>query len=91
MTLPVKRIEDERLSKKAVHQLLMLIRSGQVLVSEKLPPESHLAEQFGISRGILRGALTILEALGFVRCERGKTPPSSRSKKTTWRRGWRYS
>jgi len=67
MTLPVERIKDERLSEKAVHQLLMLIRSGQVLVGEKLPPESHLAEQLGISRGILREALTILEARGFVR------------------------
>lgn len=67
MTLPVERIRDERLSEKAIQQLLMLIRSGQVSVGDKLPPESQLAEQLGISRGILREALTVLEARGFVR------------------------
>lgn len=67
MTFQVERIRDERLSEKAIHQLLMLIRSGQIPVGGKLPAENLLSEQLGISRGILREALTVLEVRGFVR------------------------
>lgn len=74
MSIRVERIRDERLSEKAAHQLLMLIRSGQISVGDKLPTETQLSEQLGISRGILREALIVLEARGFVkRVPRGGT------------------
>lgn len=67
MTIHIRPIKDQRLSDQAIHQLLLLIRSGQVQVGGKLPPEGSLALQLGISRGILREALTVLEARGFVK------------------------
>ena len=67
MTVQIERIRETRLSEKAIQQLLLLIRSGKIPVGGKLPPEGTLAEQLGISRGILREALTVLEARGFVK------------------------
>ncbi|MEG0639029.1 MAG: FCD domain-containing protein [Clostridia bacterium] len=60
-------IRDERLSDKVTAQLLEAMRSGNLPVGTRLPAEAQLAEQFGISRGILREALTVLEARGYIR------------------------
>lgn len=67
MSVLFSRVRDERLSEKVVQQLLMHIRSGQVSIGDKLPPESTLAEQLGVSRSILREALTVLEIRGYLR------------------------
>lgn len=67
MAFEIERIRDNRLSEKAIHQLLLFIRSGRIPVGGKLPPESQLAAQLGISRGILREALTVLESRGYVK------------------------
>lgn len=66
MALNLRPVRDERLSDKVVHQLIQAIRSGELLVGEKLPPEAALADQLGISRGILREALTVLEVRGYL-------------------------
>ena len=42
------------------------MREGELTVGTRLPPEAQLAEQLGVSRGILREALTILEARGHL-------------------------
>ena len=67
MPVQIHRIRDERLSEKVIQQLLQLIRSGEIAVGGKLPPESALALQLGVSRGILREALTVMETRGFLK------------------------
>lgn len=66
MGLKLRPVRDERLSDKVVQQLIQAIRSGELAVGEKLLPEAQLADQLGISRGILREALTVLEVRGYI-------------------------
>ena len=61
-----RRIRNDRLSDKAVQQLAQRIRAGELPVGTRLPSESELAEQLGVSRGILREALTILQMQGYI-------------------------
>lgn len=55
-----------RLSDMAVEELLKRIHSGALPVGTRLPSEPELAESMGISRGILREALTSLQAKGYI-------------------------
>ena len=47
-----RRIRNDRLSDKAVQQLLQRIRAGELPVGTRLPNEADLADQLGVSRGI---------------------------------------
>ena len=49
------------------HQLKEAILSGQFSQGEKLPPETELAEQFGVSRPTVREALGGLVSAGLIR------------------------
>ena len=55
-----------RLSDLAQEELLYRIRSGELAVGTKLPSEPELAQQMGISRGILREALNSLQTRGYI-------------------------
>ena len=67
-------IQDQRLSDRIAAQITGAMRSGELRVGARLPPEAQLAEQLGVSRGILREALTILEARGYIsRAPKGGT------------------
>lgn len=59
-------IRDLRLSDRIAQQFTESMRSGELTVGTRLPPEAQLAEQLGVSRGILREALTILESRGYI-------------------------
>ncbi len=59
-------IQDQRLSDRIAEQFTHAMRSGELTVGTRLPPESQLADQLGVSRGILREALTVLEARGYI-------------------------
>ncbi len=59
-------IQDQRLSDRIAEQITDAMRSGELKEGSRLPPEAQLAEQLGVSRGILREALTILEARGYL-------------------------
>ncbi len=50
------------------------LRSGEVVVGDKLPGERALAEQFSISRASVREATRILDAMGIVRSGVGSGP-----------------
>ena len=61
-----------RLSDLAQEQILCRIRSGELPVGSRLPSEPELAQQMGISRGILREALNSLQTRGYItRAPRG--------------------
>lgn len=59
------------LSQAVVEQLERRIVSGEVAVGSKLPTESELCEAFGVSRTVIREAVTHLKSLGLVETRRG--------------------
>lgn len=61
-----KTFKNENLSEKVANEIVQMILDGTLKTGEKLPSEPELASQFGISRGVLREALTILGAKGFI-------------------------
>jgi GntR family transcriptional regulator, transcriptional repressor for pyruvate dehydrogenase complex len=54
------------------HRLSQAIRLGLILDHERLPPESQLAEQLGVSTVTLREALAALRQQGLVTTRRGR-------------------
>lgn len=64
-------IANERLSDKVVSVIRKQIKEGLLKPGEKLPNELDLAEELGVSRGILREALTILQAEKYL-CRKQK-------------------
>ncbi|MDN3558014.1 FadR/GntR family transcriptional regulator [Halomonas maura] len=66
---PVNRTGS--LSQAVVEQLERRIASGEVPVGSKLPTESELCEAFGVSRTVVREAITHLKSLGLVETRRG--------------------
>ncbi|GED21426.1 FadR/GntR family transcriptional regulator [Halomonas sabkhae] len=68
----VKPITREgSLSKAVLEQLEQRITSGQTPVGSKLPTESELCDAFGVSRTVIREAMTHLKSLGLVETRRG--------------------
>lgn len=65
--MEIRPIRTDRLSDKIVNQMIQMMREGNLKSGDKLPNEGMLAEQFGVSRGILREALTQLQAQGYIR------------------------
>ncbi|NLK28182.1 MAG: FadR family transcriptional regulator [Clostridiales bacterium] len=64
-------IQNERLSDKVVRVIMDQIKNGSLKPGEKLPNELDLADELGVSRGILREALTILQARNYI-CRKPK-------------------
>lgn len=52
-------------------QLLQELREGEFRTAEHLPPELELAERYGVSRSVIRDALSDLEREGFIERIRG--------------------
>ncbi|WP_245888742.1 FadR/GntR family transcriptional regulator [Halomonas denitrificans] len=68
----VQRVTREgSLSQAVVEQLERRIASGEAPVGSKLPTESELCEAFGVSRTVVREAITHLKSLGLVETRRG--------------------
>lgn len=59
-------VTNEKLSDKVISQIMNNIKSGKLQPGTRLPNEPELATSFGVSRGILREALTILQARGII-------------------------
>ncbi|MCS2608619.1 FadR/GntR family transcriptional regulator [Halomonas dongshanensis] len=71
-TFKVNRLTQQ--GSLAVHvadQLETLIVRGEVAVGDKLPTENSLCESFGVSRTVIREAITHLKSLGLVETRRG--------------------
>lgn len=65
--MEITSVRSERLSDKIVNQIINMIRDNSLKAGDKLPNEAVLAEQFGVSRGILREALIRLQSQGYIR------------------------
>jgi GntR family transcriptional repressor for pyruvate dehydrogenase complex len=67
----ISPVESGRVSRLVAQQLEELLRSGQVAVGDRLPPERTLAEMFGVGRNSVREALRELETRGLLERRRG--------------------
>lgn len=70
--LQVHRVPQQgSLSTHVADQLEALITQGKIAVGEKLPTENSLCDSFGVSRTVIREAITHLKSLGLVETRRG--------------------
>lgn len=69
--LPIRPLKQRRVSEEVADQLREAIFSGRLGPGDKLPPERQLAQQFGVSRLVLREALRSLERVGLLMIKRG--------------------
>ncbi len=60
-----------RLSDQVAEALAAEIRSARLQPGAKLPPEARLAEQFAVSRTVVREAVSRLKSLGLVESRQG--------------------
>lgn len=66
-----KVTREGSLSVHVADQLESLITEGKVSVGDKLPTENSLCDSFGVSRTVIREAITHLKSLGLVETRRG--------------------
>lgn len=72
MSIRFNRIPDNRaLSERITSQISDAIISGELKPGDRMPPERVLAEQFGVSRTVIRDAIKTLSGRGIVRVKRG--------------------
>jgi DNA-binding FadR family transcriptional regulator len=65
------KINRHRVVDQVREQLTAEIKAGNLKVNERLPSENELARTFGVSRPVIREALTSLEALGLTSSRNG--------------------
>ncbi|MGQ4877976.1 FadR/GntR family transcriptional regulator [Billgrantia sp. LNSP4103-1] len=66
-----KVVRHGSLSVHVADQLEALITQGKIAVGDRLPTESSLCDSFGVSRTVIREAITHLKSLGLVETRRG--------------------
>lgn len=59
------------LSRQVSQQLESIIAGQEIPVGDKLPPEGALCDMFGVSRTVIREAITHLKSQGLVETRRG--------------------
>ncbi|ETX12429.1 GntR family transcriptional regulator [Marinomonas ushuaiensis DSM 15871] len=70
--LQVQRVgQSDNLGTVVARQVESEITSGRISVGEKLPTENALCDLFGVSRTVIREAITQLKSLGLVETKRG--------------------
>ncbi len=70
--MKLKTLTRSSLVDEVVEQIRGFIERGGMGAGERLPSESVLAAQLGVSRTVLREAVGRLETIGVVRVERGR-------------------
>lgn len=64
--------KGEGLAQRLYESMVEEMRSGGLKPGDRLPPETELALQFGVSRTILREALASLKQEGYIESRQGK-------------------
>lgn len=67
----MKKLEIRTASDQIADDLIKSILRGELKLGEKLPPETELAEKYGVSRPTMRNALIDLEQEGILRSRQG--------------------
>jgi DNA-binding FadR family transcriptional regulator len=71
VTVDVPLIRIKKAYEQVADQIRALIITGQMSPDERLPNESTLATQFGVSRATIREALRVLSAQNLIRTAKG--------------------
>lgn len=66
-----KTKQPRNLTEKVLDGLSAKIRNGEFIVGQKMPPESELMGMFGVSRTVVREAISRLQASGLVETRHG--------------------
>ncbi len=61
-----KKIKPKKISDEIVEQIKDLILQGKLKPGDKLPPERELASTMGVSRPVIREAISKLVAMGYL-------------------------
>jgi len=64
--MPLKPVEKVLVSDGILEQIREMIHSGEFSPGQRLPSETHMAEQLSVSRSSLREALNALVHLGYL-------------------------
>jgi len=72
-----------RLSEQLAEALVVSIRDGQIAPGEKMPTESALVQRFGVSRTVVREALSRLKTLGLIESRQGSGAFVKKSSQST--------
>lgn len=62
---------SDKLSEQVARRLMAEIRSGRLAPQDRLPTEAALVQQFGVSRTVIREAISQLKSLGLVASRQG--------------------
>lgn len=73
MSIEYSGINKEGLSTQIADAIRTAIMEGRLVVEERLPSETELADRFGVSRPTVREALKRLAAQNLIRTQRGPT------------------
>jgi GntR family transcriptional repressor for pyruvate dehydrogenase complex len=68
-----KPLEKMRYSEQIAQSIQGRVLRGQVETGDRLPSEKDLAEEFQVSRTVVREAMRLLESSGFVEIKKGPT------------------
>ena len=65
------KLDEGSLSIQATHQIRELIRVGELKKGDRLPSERDLGDRLGVSRTVVREAIKMLRASGYVKVRMG--------------------
>jgi DNA-binding FadR family transcriptional regulator len=65
-------LQKQTLAQQVADSIKQSVLSGELSAGETLPTEPELAEQFGVSRAVIRDAVRLLSALGLVDVRHGR-------------------
>ena len=68
----IQSVKRTSLAKQLIDEIIASIRSGELPVGKKIPPEAELAELMQVSRNSLREALKTLETFGIIKSVHGQ-------------------
>jgi len=69
--LSAKPVRPPKMAEMVASQIRNSVIEGKLREGDRLPPEPEMIAQFGVSRGVIREALRLLESEQFIQVKRG--------------------